>query len=143
MDENTDERVVENLRVAGSGRSNLRGLCQSYRTEYLADLAAGCVLIIFMLPLVVLLALAIKLDGAGPPFVWQERGDLYGRRRMAFKFRTVRTDVLNDRSLRVVVTPVGGFLRCTSMDKLPQLLNVLRGEMSVFGSSPRRPHFLD
>ena len=142
MDENTDDRVAENLRSETSGIKNIRSLWKNYKPEYLADLVAGCVLIIFMLPLMVLLVLAIKLDNPGPAFVWQERGDLYGRRRMAFKFRTVRTDVLNDSYIRVV-TPVGRFLRCTSMDNLPQLLNVLRGEMSVFGSSPRRPHFLD
>jgi exopolysaccharide biosynthesis polyprenyl glycosylphosphotransferase len=103
-------------------------------------------------PLMLVLAVAIKLDSPGPMFFRQERVGRHGKRFRIFKFRTMVRDAeaLKD-SLREQneaqgglfkiaadprVTPVGRLLRKTALDELPQLLNVLKGEMSVVGPRP-------
>ena len=123
------------------------------RTLDLIGVAAGAVVLV---PLTALLALAIRLDSPGPAFYRQERIGRGGRRFMVWKFRTMVTGadaVLADllaRDARAAeewalhqklardprVTRVGRWLRRTSLDELPQLWNVLRGEMSVVGPRP-------
>lgn len=115
----------------------------------LTDLLIGCSLIAFTLPLMMLVALAIKYDSPGSVFYRQERVGLNGRRFALLKFRSMRQDAEADgrpvwaaaRDDRI--TRVGGFIRCTRIDELPQLLNVLRGDMSLVGPRPERPHFVD
>jgi len=98
------------------------------------------------LPLCLLIALAIKLDSPGPVLFRQQRGGFNGRNFWLYKFRTMRvedcqSDGVTQATLRQDprVTRVGRLLRRISLDELPQLLNVLRGEMSVIGP---RPHAL-
>jgi lipopolysaccharide/colanic/teichoic acid biosynthesis glycosyltransferase len=96
-------------------------------------------------PLWALFAAAIKLQDGGPVFFRQERVGLGGRRFTALKFRSMRPDaeagvgavqaVLNDPR----VTPIGRFMRATAMDELPQLWNILRGDMSFVGPRALRP----
>jgi lipopolysaccharide/colanic/teichoic acid biosynthesis glycosyltransferase len=96
-----------------------------------------------------LIAIAIKLDTPGPAIFSQERVGLRGRRFMVHKFRSMRMDAErhtgpmwakenDDR-----VTRIGAFLRKCRLDELPQLWNVLRGEMSFIGPRPERPYFVD
>jgi lipopolysaccharide/colanic/teichoic acid biosynthesis glycosyltransferase len=100
-------------------------------------------------PLMALIAIAIKLDTPGPIVFSQERVGLRGRRFMVHKFRSMRRDAErhtgpmwakenDDR-----VTRIGAFLRKCRFDELPQLWNVLRGEMSFIGPRPERPYFVD
>jgi exopolysaccharide biosynthesis polyprenyl glycosylphosphotransferase len=113
-----------------------------------------CVLV-FMLPLFLLIALLIKLDSPGPVFFAQERVGLQGRRFKVLKFRTMVVNAeellekvkhLNEVSGPVFkitndprITRVGKFLRKTSLDELPQFINVLLGDMSVVGPRPPLP----
>lgn len=112
------------------------------RTE---DLALGALLLaVFALPMA-LLALAIRLDSPGPVLFRQHRTGFRGQHFQMLKFRTMRHDpaplpgcvqaVRDDPR----VTRLGAFLRRTSLDELPQLLNVLRGEMSLVGPRPHAP----
>lgn len=142
--ETTEDEMAGNSGATGSSSINLRGFRSNYGAERLGDLAIGIALIVFMLPLIALVALAIKLDSPGPLLERQERLDFYGRRFVAFRFRTVHSAGLYIRGAEreALVTPVGQFLRYSSMENLPQLINVLRGEMSAFGASSNRPHFL-
>jgi exopolysaccharide biosynthesis polyprenyl glycosylphosphotransferase len=113
------------------------------------DLTIACALIIFTLPFMAIVALAIKSDSFGPIFYRQERVGLNGRRFMLLKFRSMVDDAEPDgrpvwaaeRDIRI--TRVGRFIRCTRIDELPQLFNVLCGNMSVVGPRPERPYFVD
>jgi lipopolysaccharide/colanic/teichoic acid biosynthesis glycosyltransferase len=101
-------------------------------------LVAGMLLLV-TLPLMVLTAIAIKCDSRGPVFAREERRDPRGRRFFALKFRsTVETSAGLE-----VVTFVGSIIRLLRIDNLPQLINVLRGEMTCVVDDPDYLFFLD
>jgi len=107
----------------------------------LIDIVVSFVLIVPLLPIGAIVALVIKLDSPGPVFFIQKRGGRYGKPFNLIKFRTMRADHVHD--IREVIplthgniTPVGRFLRRTKLDELPQLFNVLRGDMSLIGPRP-------
>jgi len=107
----------------------------------LIDIVVSFVLIVLLIPIMAVAALAIKLDSRGPVFFIQKRGGRYGKPFNLVKFRTMRADHVHD--IREVIplihgniTPVGRFLRRTKLDELPQLFNVLRGDMSLIGPRP-------
>ena len=106
------------------------------------DVAISAVSLVVLSPLFVLIAIAIKVDSKGPVIFKQKR---YGRSKVLFdicKFRTMRTDAPKDvptndlRGAKNFITPLGRFLRKTSLDELPQLWNVLKGDMSLIGPRP-------
>jgi sugar transferase (PEP-CTERM system associated) len=99
-------------------------------------------------PLMLLTALAVRLDSAGPVLYRQERVGENGRLFTLYKFRSMRTDAETGtpvwaREKDERVTGVGRFIRCTRLDELPQLWNVLRGDMSFVGPRPERPFFVE
>jgi sugar transferase (PEP-CTERM system associated) len=103
---------------------------------------------IISLPIMALVALAIKLDSRGPVFYQQERVGKNGKTFMLLKFRSMREDAeretgpvwAQERDLRV--TRIGRIIRTLRLDEIPQMINVLRGEMSFVGPRPERPHFV-
>ncbi|HXF76905.1 MAG TPA: undecaprenyl-phosphate glucose phosphotransferase [Methylomirabilota bacterium] len=113
------------------------------------DLSLGTSALILLAPLMALIAVAIKSTSRGPVFYRQERMGLDGRRFTMLKFRTMVEDAekhtgpvwASDDDPRV--TAVGRWLRATSLDELPQLINVLRGEMSLVGPRPERPPLIE
>ncbi len=110
----------------------------------LADLVIACVVLAATLPLALLVALAIKCEGPGPIFERQTCIGRAGRRFQTLKFRTTVAD--RDHNVPVwarKTTQVGQFLRCTRIESLPQLCNVLRGEMSLIDPDGSSPTFLD
>ncbi len=112
------------------------------------DILVAFVLLVITLPLQVLIALAILLTSPGPVFYAQERVGRGGRPFRLLKFRTMVPDAERDGARWAAkkdprVTPVGRFLRLTRLDELPQLVNVLKGEMSVVGPRPERPVFVE
>jgi exopolysaccharide biosynthesis polyprenyl glycosylphosphotransferase len=111
------------------------------------DVACSLLLLAPTLPLLLLVACLIKLDSRGPVLYRQDRVGLHGRVFTLLKFRTMRIDAEADgprwateRDPRV--TRIGAFLRASRIDELPQLINVLRGEMSLVGPRPERPYFV-
>ena len=114
----------------------------------LCDLVLAGALLCLTVPLMAVVALLIKLDSAGPVLYRQERVGLHGRVFTVLKFRSMRVDAeagtprwASKQDPRV--TRIGGVMRLTRIDELPQILNVLKGEMSFVGPRPERPHFVE
>jgi sugar transferase (PEP-CTERM system associated) len=112
------------------------------------DVAFALMLILLAAPLLVLIAIAIKLDSAGPVLFRQVRVGLHGKTFVICKFRSMRDDAERDgvpvwaAKWDDRVTRVGRLLRLFRLDELPQAFNVLKGDMSVVGPRPERPCFV-
>jgi exopolysaccharide biosynthesis polyprenyl glycosylphosphotransferase len=128
--------------------------------KFLIDYGAGLFFLVLSLPLLILISVGIKLISQGPVVYKQERLGLNGRRFMVYKFRTMVNNandfqkelmemneadgpVFKIRNDPRILPWVGAFLRKTSLDELPQLINVLRGEMSLVGPRPPIPSEVD
>jgi sugar transferase (PEP-CTERM system associated) len=112
------------------------------------DLAVSLTMLIATSPLVLLGLLAIRMEGSGPMFYRQERVTLDGHVFQILKLRTMRVDAELDGAVWAAkgdnrVTRAGSILRRTRIDELPQLINILKGEMSFVGPRPERPMFVD
>jgi sugar transferase (PEP-CTERM system associated) len=148
-EEYTGKIAVENLRpswlIFSSGFDNTR---LTIVTKRLLDIVAAIAGLVLSLPLQILIAIAVKATSRGPILYRQQRVGLDGRIFTLWKFRSMRQNaeaatgavwarVGDDR-----VTSVGGFLRRMRLDELPQLWNVLKGDMSLIGPRPERPEFV-
>ena len=108
----------------------------------LFDRSLAALLLLLLAPLLLMLALGVKLSGSGPVFFRQERHGLGNRVFHVLKFRTMRAEMHDLGGKRQTerndprVTPFGAILRRTSLDELPQLINVLKGDMSLVGPRP-------
>ena len=111
----------------------------------LQDVVIGGVALVLAAPIMAAVALAIRLDSPGPVLFRQRRQGFNNEEIVIWKFRSMRHDLRDERSERQVfvgdprVTRVGGFIRRTSLDELPQIINVLAGEMSLVGPRPHSP----
>jgi exopolysaccharide biosynthesis polyprenyl glycosylphosphotransferase len=111
------------------------------------DLVVALVLLVVSAPLMVLTALAVKLTSPGAVFYRQQRVGEHGRVFTCVKFRSMRHDAETDGAVWAEeedprTTGVGRYLRRYRIDELPQLWNVLRGEMTMVGPRPERPEFV-
>src|SRR3546814_18059590 len=113
------------------------------------DVVAASLLLLVSWPAMLVVALCIRLESKGPVLYRQVRVGESGQGFSLVKFRSMRTDAEGDGVARWEatnddrVTRVGAFIRKTRLDELPQLFNVLRGEMSFVVPRPRRPQFVD
>ncbi len=119
----------------------------SWRLKRLIDIVASLLLLVLFAPVMALIALAVALTSRGPVFFRQQRVGRDGALFEILKFRTMAVNDDADVTWTVEndprVTPLGKFLRASHLDELPQLLNVLRGDMSLVGPRPERPFFVD
>ena len=117
-----------------------------YVLKWLFDRVIGTILLILALPVMALVALAIKLDSSGPALFRQKRYGFNNELIEVFKFRSMYAEKCDPTAIKLVtksdprVTRVGRFIRKTSLDELPQLFNVLRGELSLVGPRPHALH---
>jgi sugar transferase (PEP-CTERM system associated) len=143
--------AVENLRPSwlifseGFRKSRILGV-----TKRILDFVVATFGLIVALPLMAIIALAIKLTSPGPILYHQRRVGRLGRIFTVHKFRTMRVDaeaatgpVWAAKDGDVRVTAIGSWLRRTRLDELPQFWNVLKGEMSLVGPRPERPEFVE
>ena len=109
------------------------------------DLVIASVLIVLTLPLMGIVALAIKLDSPGPVLSKREQWGSEGYKFQLFSFRTENHALQGSGRFqnRPPVTPIGAFLCWTRIDSLPQVINVLRGDLTIVGAGRRRPDFAD
>lgn len=111
------------------------------------DFLFSLILIILLAPFMVILSIFIKLDSKGPVFFKQIRITQYGKEFYIFKFRTMVVDA-EKRGTQVTIgndpriTKVGNLIRKTRLDELPQLFNILKGEMSFVGTRPEVPKYV-
>ncbi len=114
----------------------------------LFDLCIAVPLFVLTLPLMALLALLVKITSPGPVIYKQKRVTEQGREFDFYKFRSMRNDaekggkpILSTGDQKARTTLIGNFLRKSSLDELPQLFNILKGDMSIVGPRPERPYF--
>ncbi|HAH60377.1 MAG TPA: sugar transferase [Bacteroidales bacterium] len=113
----------------------------------LADILIGILALLLLWPLLILVAVAIKIDSSGPAFFLQPRLGKNGKVFKIIKFRSMitkqadlnKSDKLYENDPRI--TKVGAFIRKTSIDELPQIFNIIKGEMSFIGPRPPVVHF--
>jgi exopolysaccharide biosynthesis polyprenyl glycosylphosphotransferase len=112
------------------------------------DILFSTFVLIAASPIFALVAALIRITSPGPVFFVQERVGLNGKAFRMYKFRTMQESPVSETDTRWTTaadphrTWFGAFLRKTSLDELPQFMNVLKGEMSVVGPRPERPHFV-
>jgi exopolysaccharide biosynthesis polyprenyl glycosylphosphotransferase len=113
------------------------------------DVIVATCMLVLLLPLMAVTALAIAIDSPGPVFYPQQRVGRFDKTFTLFKFRSMTADAEAGGSPRWAqrqdprVTRIGRFIRATRIDELPQLANIIRGEMSLVGPRPERPHFVE
>jgi exopolysaccharide biosynthesis polyprenyl glycosylphosphotransferase len=129
--------------LGGSGTQRV-----SLAVSRVFDIVVSTALLLTTLPLIALVALLVWLESPGPVLYRQERVGLGGRPFTCLKFRSMRVNAeaagptwAQQRDPRV--TRIGAFMRRTRIDELPQLINILSGEMSFIGPRPERPHFVE
>jgi putative colanic acid biosynthesis UDP-glucose lipid carrier transferase len=110
-------------------------------TKRLTDIGLSVVILLLFLPLLLVIAVLVKFSSPGPVIFKQRRYGLDGREIAVYKFRTMRVtedgaQIRQASKTDSRITPIGGILRRTSMDELPQLINVLQGRMSLVGPRP-------
>jgi putative colanic acid biosynthesis UDP-glucose lipid carrier transferase len=126
------------------------GICESPFTgtnafvKRASDLLLGSLIVVLIAPLLAVLAVGVKLSSPGPAIFRQRRSGLDGEEIVVYKFRSMRTMEDGAKVRQATrddprITPFGAFLRRTSLDELPQFINVLQGRMSIVGP---RPHAL-
>ena len=125
---------------------NTRGSLR--RMKRVLDLCAAFILLVCTSPIMLLAALAVRFESPGPVIYSQRRVGLFGKTFTVFKFRSMRNDAEKNGAVWAMksdprVTKVGKFIRKTRIDELPQLWNVLKGEMSLIGPRPERPEFVE
>lgn len=109
------------------------------------DFVFAILLLPFLLPFMLIAAIAIKIDDGGPVIYKQERLTTHGKKFYVLKFRSMKVDAEKDGVARLAVddddriTRVGSFLRKCRMDELPQIFNIIKGDMSFVGPRPERP----
>lgn len=115
----------------------------------MVDIALSSIAFILALPVMALVAIAVKMEDGGPALYSQIRVGRFGKNYQVYKFRSMRVDaekysgpqLATDHDPRI--TKVGNFIRATRLDELPQIWNVLVGDMSLVGPRPERPYFVD
>ena len=158
--------VREPMLPGAVNQGTVTGVIPAKRSEVLArvvNVAIAAIALLILAPICVLVAIAVKLTSPGPVFYTQTRvgadrrwnrtsalherrvEDLGGQPFTILKFRSMRTDAESNGQAvwaskqDARVTPVGRFIRKTRLDEIPQLINVLRGEMNIVGPRPERP----
>lgn len=116
--------------------------------KWVEDKTLSSIILIFISPVMLFIALGVKLSSPGPIFYRQERVGLSNKPFNMLKFRSMPVDTENEGvkwggSKSKATTRFGQFIRKTSLDELPQFINVLKGDMSIVGPRPERPMFVD
>ncbi len=111
-------------------------------TKRILDIILSTIAFILLIIPGIIIGICIKLESKGPVFFKQKRVGKNKKYFMIYKFRTMRTDAPKDMPTHMLnnaesyITKIGGFLRKTSLDELPQIINIIKGDMSIIGPRP-------
>lgn len=138
--------LLEDTWFAFSSGFNLLPGGFSLKLKRILDILLTSILLLALSPLMLITAIAIKLDSPGEVFYSQLRTGINGKPFRVYKFRSMRKDAEKQGAQWAAktdnrITKVGKFIRLTRIDELPQIWNVLRGDMSLIGPRPERPEF--
>lgn len=141
-----DLRAVNDNEIRSLAKRNFPKA--ALRRKRVFDIAAAIGLLVVTAPLLLLTAIAIRLDSKGPVLYRQRRVGYGGAEFDIYKFRSMRTDAEKDGARWAAtnddrITRVGRFIRRTRIDEIPQAINILKGEMSFVGPRPERPEFVE
>jgi len=150
------EMIVTDYKAVDSGRAQTLSVSTYETAKRIFDITVSLGLLIFVAPVMLVIALVVKLTSRGPVIFKQKRLGQAGQEFWCLKFRTMVVDAeeqlrrredlrkMFDENFKIKndprLTRPGGFLRKTSLDELPQLINVLRGDLSLIGPRPIVPH---
>jgi exopolysaccharide biosynthesis polyprenyl glycosylphosphotransferase len=140
-----DAHLIWGLPLHDTHRADLRS--PAWRVKRIFDVVVASMALVVLSPVIAGSALAVRLSSHGPILFRQRRVGQRGQTIDIYKFRSMRIN--SDSDIRWGgrsddrITPAGRLLRATSIDELPQLFNVIRGDMSLVGPRPERPHFSD
>jgi exopolysaccharide biosynthesis polyprenyl glycosylphosphotransferase len=145
-DRQTNYAVFDGVLIASLSQQSRKRFYEIAKRAF--DFVSAAILIILCLPLWTVLAILIKLDSKGPAIFSQTRVGIGGRLFRLYKFRTMHQDAPQFAlhptcSDDPRITKIGGWLRKSSLDELPQLINVLKGDMSLVGPRPEMPFIVD
>ena len=110
-----------------------------YNIKRLIDLLGSLTLSVLLIPIIALASSAVILDIGSPVFFWQERQGRYGSKLLIYKVRTLSAPIIHEDGSIIIsghLSSIGRFLRSTRIDELPQILNVIVGDMSLIGPRP-------
>jgi exopolysaccharide biosynthesis polyprenyl glycosylphosphotransferase len=119
------------------------------KLKRITDVVLASTMLVAASPILAATAIAIKIDSPGPAIYKQDRVGQFGKLFTMLKFRSMSTDAEADGKPKFAqvrdprITKVGNFIRATRIDELPQLINVIKGEMSLVGPRPERPYFVN
>lgn len=139
---------IKNSWIVYTPFQGLRKSIYTNRVKRIIDISLSSVGLIVFFPVLFVSAIAIKLDSTGPMFFWQKRIGLNEKEFEVVKLRSMDIDAENGTAVWAEVkdpriTKVGKFLRKFHIDEIPQMWNVLKGDMSFFGPRPERPEFVE
>jgi len=138
-----DADIVWGFPLQHARRAALRS--PAWKTKRIMDIVVSMLGLILLLPVLGLAALAVRLTSPGPVLFRQQRLGQRGEVVEVYKFRSMRGSLDADtrwgKNVDDRITAIGKILRATAIDELPQLINVLKGDMSLVGPRPERPHF--
>ena len=139
------------IKVVAKGGVHQSGNVRTYaKIKNFMEPAIAAMLLLFLAPVLAMVALMVKLTSPGPVLYGQKRLGLGGKEFEILKFRSMRTDAEKNGPVWATekkgdsrLSPIGGLLRATHLDELPQFINILRGEISFIGPRPERKIFSD
>ena len=139
----SEQLVLANLPIMLCNRSSQAPLYAFVKRAF--DIFFALVILVIFSPVLLIVGAIIKMYDGGPALYSQDRLTKNGKIFKIYKFRSMRVDAEKDGVARLAqqdddrITPIGKFIRATRIDELPQMINILRGEMSVVGPRPERP----
>ncbi|MEE9543635.1 MAG: sugar transferase, partial [Thermodesulfobacteriota bacterium] len=139
---------VDDLWFVNTPMAGVRSSIYTRKGKKMLDITCSTIGLLLCLPFIIAVAIAIKLDSKGPVLYRQMRVGLNGKPINILKFRSMRLDAEGKKAVWAEksdprVTRVGRFIRKTRMDEIPQMWNVLKGNMSFIGPRPERPEFVE